>query len=98
MANFYWFYYRFQSITTLKYHIQTGLDLLESFRGKLLDRLLEIDQTMENPKEEDIERVRYCRNCQVGGDGPICVHCELEDFFQVCFQTCLFLLIVAIQL
>lgn len=73
---------RFQSITTLKYHIQTGLDLLESFRGKLLDRLLEIDQTMENPKEEDIERVRYCRNCQVGGDGPICVHCELEDFFQ----------------
>ncbi|XVF81925.1 hypothetical protein PTKIN_Ptkin16aG0001600 [Pterospermum kingtungense] len=73
---------RFQSITALKYHIQTGLDLLESFRGKLLDRLLEIDQTMEYPKEEDIERVRYCRNCQVGGDGPICVHCELEDLFQ----------------
>ncbi|KAE8717817.1 UPF0176 protein [Hibiscus syriacus] len=72
----------FQSITALKYHIQTGLDLLESFRGKVLDRLLEIDQTMENPKEEDIERVRYCRNCQVIGDGPICVHCELEDLFQ----------------
>ncbi|KAB2010015.1 hypothetical protein ES319_D10G206600v1 [Gossypium barbadense] len=72
----------FQSITALKYHIQTGLDLLESFRGKLLDRLLEIDQTMEKPKEEDIERVRYCRNCQVIGDGPICVHCELEDLFQ----------------
>ncbi|XVF24305.1 hypothetical protein REPUB_Repub13aG0116300 [Reevesia pubescens] len=73
---------RFQSITALKYHVQTGLDLLESFRGKLLDRLLEIDQTMEKPKEEDIERVRYCRNCQVVGDGPVCVHCELEDLFQ----------------
>ncbi|XWS74480.1 hypothetical protein CRYUN_Cryun01aG0001600 [Craigia yunnanensis] len=72
----------FQSITALKYHIQTGLDLLESFRGKLLDRLLEIDQTMEKPKEEDIERARYCRNCQVVGDGAICVHCELEDLFQ----------------
>ncbi|XP_017984679.1 PREDICTED: E3 ubiquitin-protein ligase SHPRH isoform X1 [Theobroma cacao] len=72
----------FQSITALKYHIQTGLDLLESVRGKLLDRLLEIDKTMERPNEEDIERVRYCRNCQVLGDGPICVHCELEDLFQ----------------
>ncbi|XP_022745300.1 E3 ubiquitin-protein ligase SHPRH isoform X3 [Durio zibethinus] len=72
----------FQSITALKYHIQTGLDLLESVRGKLLDRLLEIDQTMEKPNEEDIKRVRYCRNCQVIGNGPICVHCELEDLFQ----------------
>ncbi|XP_059666858.1 uncharacterized protein LOC132312497 isoform X2 [Cornus florida] len=73
----------FRSITTLKYYIQTGLDLLEDSRKKLVDRLLEIDQTMGNPRLEDIERVRYCPNCQPNGDGPICVHCELDELFQV---------------
>uniref|UniRef100_A0A7N2R8G1 DNA topoisomerase (ATP-hydrolyzing) n=1 Tax=Quercus lobata TaxID=97700 RepID=A0A7N2R8G1_QUELO len=37
---------------------------------------------MEKPKEEDIERVRYCRNCIVNGDGPLCVSCELDGLFQ----------------
>lgn len=73
---------RFRSISSLKYHIQTGLDLLEASRKVLLDRLLEIDHTMEKPKEEDIERVRYCRNCNVNGDGPACVSCELDGLFQ----------------
>ncbi|CAA0813112.1 Unknown protein [Striga hermonthica] len=48
----------FRSITTLKYYIQTGLDALEESRRTLLDRLLEIDRTMENPREEDIVLVR----------------------------------------
>ncbi|KAF2319302.1 hypothetical protein GH714_014503 [Hevea brasiliensis] len=54
-------YKQFPSMTALKYHIQTRLDQLEASRKTLLDRLLEIDQTMEKPKEEDIERVRYCQ-------------------------------------
>lgn len=73
---------RLRSITGLKYHIQTHLDQLEASRQMLLDRILEIDQTMANPKEEDIERVRHCRICQAIDDGPTCVHCELEESFQ----------------
>ncbi|KAL3565342.1 hypothetical protein D5086_033388, partial [Populus alba] len=69
---------RLRSITGLKYHIQTHLDQLEASRQTLLDRILEIDQTMANPKEEDIERVRHCRICQAIDDGPTCVHCEWE--------------------
>lgn len=81
--NFMFFYSRFQSITALKYYIQTGLDSLEDSRKTLLDRLLEIDETMGKPREEDIERVRYCPNCQDNGDGLVCVHCELDELFQV---------------
>ncbi|CAJ1970559.1 unnamed protein product [Sphenostylis stenocarpa] len=73
---------RFRSISSLKYQIQTGLDQLEASRKTLLDRLLEIDQTMEKPKEEDIERVGKCRNCQPNCDGPPCVLCELDELFQ----------------
>ncbi|KAL8247869.1 hypothetical protein R6Q59_009085 [Mikania micrantha] len=73
----------FRSITALKYYIQTGLDSLEDSRRTLLDRLLELDQSMENPRQEDVERVRYCPNCQVNGDGLTCVHCELDELFQV---------------
>ncbi|KAJ6855231.1 hypothetical protein NC651_040027 [Populus alba x Populus x berolinensis] len=73
---------RLRSITGLKYHIQTHLDQLEASSQMFLDRILEIDQTMANPKEEDIERVRHCRICQAIDDGPTCVHCELEESFQ----------------
>ncbi|KAJ4825655.1 hypothetical protein Tsubulata_038885 [Turnera subulata] len=73
---------RFRSISALKYHIQTRLDQLEASRKMLLTRLLEIDETMEKPKEEDIERVRCCRICQSTKDGPTCIHCELEELFQ----------------
>ncbi|XP_020226329.1 E3 ubiquitin-protein ligase SHPRH [Cajanus cajan] len=73
---------RFRSISSLKYQIQTGLDHLEASRKTLLDRLLDIDQTMEKPKEEDIERVGKCRNCQPNCDGPPCVLCELDELFQ----------------
>lgn len=48
----------------------------------LLDRLLEIDQTMEKPNEENIECVGKCRNCQPNCDGP-CALCELDILFQV---------------
>lgn len=73
---------RFRSISSLKYQIQTGLDQLEASRKVLLDRLLEIDQTMEKPKDEDIERVGKCRNCQPHCDGPPCVLCEIDELFQ----------------
>ncbi|KAL9315887.1 hypothetical protein ACSQ67_016888 [Phaseolus vulgaris] len=73
---------RFRSISSLKYQIQTGLDQLEASRKTLLDRLLEIDQTMEKPKEEDIERVGKCQNCQPNCDGPPCILCELDGLFQ----------------
>ncbi|PIN24826.1 DEAD box-containing helicase-like transcription factor/DNA repair protein [Handroanthus impetiginosus] len=73
----------FRSITSLKYYIQTGLDALECSRKTLIDRILEIDQTMENPREEDIARVRYCRKCNSNYDGPACAHCELDELFQV---------------
>lgn len=73
---------RFRTVSGLKYHLQTGLDLLEGSRKTLLDRLLEIDQTMEEPKVEDIERVRHCRNCQGIDDGSTCLHCEVDELFQ----------------
>ncbi|KAG9149766.1 hypothetical protein Leryth_021853 [Lithospermum erythrorhizon] len=72
----------FRSLTALKYYIQTGLDSLEESREKLLDRLLEIDQTIGSPREDDIERVRWCQNCQANNDGPLCVHCELDELFK----------------
>nr|GLL21004.1 E3 ubiquitin-protein ligase SHPRH isoform X1 [Ipomoea trifida] len=79
----------FRSITALKYFIQTGLDSLEGSRKTLLDRLLEIDQTMGNPRKEDIERVRYCPKCYANTEGPMCVHCELDDLFQA-YEASLF--------
>ncbi|KAL8135332.1 hypothetical protein AgCh_010118 [Apium graveolens] len=71
----------FQSITALKYYLQTTLDSLEDSRKSLLDGLMEIDKRMGNPRVEDIERVRYCPNCY-SGDGVMCVHCELDELFQ----------------
>ncbi|KAH9702947.1 RING-finger DEAD-like helicase PHD and SNF2 domain-containing protein [Citrus sinensis] len=73
---------KYRSISGLTYHIQSSLDQLEASRKTLLDRLLEIDQTMEKPKEEDMDRMRHCRICYGVGDGPICVHCELDESFQ----------------
>ncbi|GER33479.1 Snf2 histone linker phd ring helicase, partial [Striga asiatica] len=49
----------------------------------LLDRLLEIDRAMENPREEDIALVRYCKKCNCNYDGPARTHCELDEMFQV---------------
>lgn len=71
----------FRSINALKYFIQTGLDSLEESRTNLLDRLLQIDSTMESPREEDFIRVRNCPSC-CSGDGGLCVHCELDGLFQ----------------
>ncbi|XP_055828610.1 uncharacterized protein LOC129896695 isoform X3 [Solanum dulcamara] len=73
----------FRSITALKIYIQSGLDSLESSRECLLVKLLEIDQTMGNPRKEDIARVRYCPKCYADSEGVLCVHCELNDLFQV---------------
>jgi E3 ubiquitin-protein ligase SHPRH len=57
--------------------------VLDDARKVLLDRLLEIDQTMEKPKDEDIERVGKCQNCLPNCDGPPCILCELDELFQV---------------
>ncbi|KAI3952838.1 hypothetical protein MKX01_006881 [Papaver californicum] len=73
---------RFQTTSGLKYVIQTGLDSLEASRQALLGRVLEIDQTMEKPRDEDVARVRYCRNCQDNKDGPLCVLCEYDELLQ----------------
>ncbi|CAL0315584.1 unnamed protein product [Lupinus luteus] len=73
---------RLRSISSLKYQIQTGLDQLEASRKVLLDRLLEVDHTMEKPKEDDIERVGKCQNCQPNCDGPPCILCELDELFK----------------
>ncbi|XP_071734356.1 uncharacterized protein [Rutidosis leptorrhynchoides] len=72
----------FRSITALKYYILTSLDSLEDSRSTLVERILQLDQTMDNPRPEDVERVRYCPNCQANGDGAICLHCELDELFQ----------------
>nr|XP_018623959.2 uncharacterized protein LOC104089093 [Nicotiana tomentosiformis] len=76
-------WYSFRSITALKIYIQSGLDSLESSRESLLVKLFEIDKTMGNPRKEDIARVRYCPECYADADGVLCVHCELNDLFQV---------------
>lgn len=73
----------FRSIHGLKYYIQTGLDSLEVSRRAVLDRLLEIDETMDKPRDEDIERVGHCQNCQLNGNGPVCILCELDELFQI---------------
>ncbi|PHT52525.1 hypothetical protein CQW23_06987 [Capsicum baccatum] len=79
----------FRSITALKIYIQSGLDSLESSRESLFVKLLEIDQTMGNPRKEDIARIRYCPKCYADSEGVLCVHCELNDLFQV-YEASLF--------
>ncbi|XP_023640660.1 E3 ubiquitin-protein ligase SHPRH isoform X1 [Capsella rubella] len=73
---------RFRTIHAMKLHLQTCMDILESSRKKVIDRILEIDQTMENPKMEDIERAANCKYCYSKDDGPTCIHCELDELFQ----------------
>lgn len=76
--------FRIRSITGLKYTIQTGLDSLETSRQAVINRIKEIDQTMEKPNDVDIERKRYCPNCN-NGNGSLCINCELDQLFQVCY-------------
>jgi E3 ubiquitin-protein ligase SHPRH len=75
---------RFRTIHGMKLHLQTCMDMLERSRKKVIDRILEIDQTMEKPKLEDIERISNCKYCNKNSDGPPCIHCELDELFQVC--------------
>ncbi|CAN8274141.1 unnamed protein product [Cochlearia groenlandica] len=72
---------RFRTIHGTKLHLRTCMDTLQSSRETLLSKLLEIDQTMEKPKLEDIERIGNCKYCQKK-DGPMCVHCELDKLFK----------------
>ncbi|KAK9741867.1 hypothetical protein RND81_03G134600 [Saponaria officinalis] len=81
---------RFKSMSSLKYYIKTGVDSLEASRKKVLDHLLEIDERMKNPRDEDVSRVRNCSGCYLNRDGPLCVHCELNKSFQA-YEARLFL-------
>lgn len=81
---------RTRTISGLKYTIQIGLDFLETSRQTLISRIMDIDQTMENPKDVDFERKRYCPKCS-NGNGSLCIHCELDQLFQV-YEAGLFLL------
>lgn len=82
---------RFQDISGLKYIVQTGLDALESLRKDLVDRLMDVDKMMDNPSDSDIERIRSCSNCQTTDGGLLCLHCEMDELFQV-YENKLFLL------
>lgn len=85
-------YSSFRTIHGMKLHLQTCMDMLESSRKTVIDRLLKIDQTMEKPNLEDIERIGTCKYCQKKDDGPTCIHCELDELFQVrffCFCACM---------
>ncbi|CAH8371515.1 unnamed protein product [Eruca vesicaria subsp. sativa] len=73
---------RFRSIHGMKLHLQTCMDTLESSRKTVTDKLLEIDQTMEQPRLEDIERIGNCKYCNKKDDGPTCIHCALDELFQ----------------
>ncbi|KAM0824599.1 hypothetical protein ACQ4PT_070098 [Festuca glaucescens] len=72
---------RVQTIAGLKYTIQSGIDSLQGSRQQLMIRLLEIDKTMDNPRDEDIEGQRYCPKCY-DGTGSLCMQCELDELFQ----------------
>lgn len=52
-----------------------------------MDRLLEVDNTMDNPRDEDIEGQRYCPKCY-DGSGSLCIQCELDELFQVVTHHC----------
>ena len=78
---FYWIH-RVQTFAGLKYTIQSGIDSLQGSRQQLMIRLLEIDKTMDNPRDEDIEGQRYCPKCY-DGTGSLCIQCELDGLFQV---------------
>ncbi|KAL0740078.1 hypothetical protein Bca4012_081591 [Brassica carinata] len=73
---------RFRTIHGMKLHLQTCMDTLESSRKTVMDKLLEIDQTMEKPRLEDIERIGNCKYCNKKDDGPTCIHCELDELFK----------------
>nr|CAB3458988.1 unnamed protein product [Digitaria exilis] len=81
--------FQVKSIAGLKYAIQADIDSLQSSRQQLMDRLLEVDNTMDNPRDEDIEGQRYCPKCY-DGSGSLCIQCELDELFQM-YEARLFL-------
>lgn len=49
-----------------------------------MDRLFKVDQIVGDPKDEEIERQRYCPNCY-DGNGSLCIQCEMDGLFRVSF-------------
>ncbi|XP_057849243.2 uncharacterized protein LOC131060147 isoform X2 [Cryptomeria japonica] len=82
---------RFQDINGLKYIVLMELDALENSRKVLVDRLMDVDKIMDNPEDSYIERIRSCSNCQATNTGILCLHCEMDELFQV-YENRLFLL------
>ncbi|KAJ3682918.1 hypothetical protein LUZ60_013145 [Juncus effusus] len=80
---------RIKTLGGLKYTIQTAIDSLQESRQKVMERLLEVDRTVGNPRDEDIERQRFCPNCY-DGNGALCFQCEMDDLFRV-YEARLFL-------
>jgi E3 ubiquitin-protein ligase SHPRH len=80
-------FHRVKSIAGLKFTIQFDIDSLQNARQQLMDRLLEVDNTMDNPRDEDIEGQRYCPKCY-DGSGSLCIQCELDELFQVVTHHC----------
>ncbi|KAJ4793189.1 E3 ubiquitin-protein ligase SHPRH [Rhynchospora pubera] len=72
---------RIKTIGGLKYIIQTLIDSLHKSRQKVMDRLFEVDETVGNPKDEEIERQRYCPKCY-DGNGSLCIQCEMDELFR----------------
>jgi E3 ubiquitin-protein ligase SHPRH len=54
------FFHRVKTIAGLKYAIHADINSLQNSRQQLMDRLLEVDKTMDNPRDEDVVGQRYC--------------------------------------
>ncbi|KAK3126035.1 hypothetical protein QOZ80_7BG0613020 [Eleusine coracana subsp. coracana] len=72
---------RVKTIAGLKYAIQSDIDSLQNSRQQLMDRILEVDKTMDNPRDDDVEGQRYCPKCY-DGTGSLCIQCEVDELFQ----------------
>jgi E3 ubiquitin-protein ligase SHPRH len=80
------FFHRVKTIAGLKYAIQADINSLQNSRQQLMNRLLEVDKTMDNPRDEDVVGQRYCPKCY-DGTGFLCIQCELDKLFQVVICT-----------
>lgn len=74
---------RFRDVSGLKYVVQKELDVLESARDKVLERVNSLNVSMKNPTAQDVERLVNCPRDSDNTTGPLCAHCELDDLFQV---------------
>lgn len=82
---------RFDDINGLKYILNRELDAIADHREKLIAKISDIDQMMDSPSAEDVERAGNCSNCDHRQKGPLCAHCEMDQLYQM-YENRLFLL------